>query len=73
METDITFTDEQEEDVSLVDVILSQLDVIYYLNDVELSGLYDSFNEDKIRCIAGCFQTIEVAQKALRKKIREAK
>jgi ADP-dependent phosphofructokinase/glucokinase len=55
--------------IDLVAVIVSQIDAIRHLHEIELQGLYDRFNEDKIKCISDSFKTIEAAQKALRKKI----
>ena len=70
MDTDITFNDDTDEQNFLLDVLMNQVDIIYYINEAELSGLYDKVDEDKIKCITDAFDTMTLAQKALRKKIK---
>lgn len=73
METGITIDEYLDnEDNDLLSIIASQVNVIYYLNEIELANLYDAFNEDKIKCFTNAFKTIDLAQKALQKKIRES-
>ena len=70
MDTDITFNDDTDEQNFLLDVLMNQVDIIYYINEAELGSIYDKVEEDKIKCISDAFTTMELAQKALRKKIK---
>ena len=70
MDTDIEFNDGVDEQNFLLDVLMNQVDIIYYINEAELGSIYDKVEEDKIKCISDAFTTMELAQKALRKKIK---
>jgi len=54
----------------LIDVIRTQVDLLYYLNEVEYEALYDEGKDDKIKCVVDCFKVISAAQKAMLKHIK---
>ena len=78
-EKDLNLTSSKKEDeenkegdwVDLLGIINTNVDILIYLNDMEgLNGLYDAFQEDKIKCVISAFKTIELAQNAVRKQIK---
>lgn len=65
--------EEQNELAGLLDVIRTQVDMLYYLADLDYDGLYDEYKEDKIKCVTTSFKTIAATQRNIMKLLQKAK
>ncbi len=68
--SDDKVTGEEAGDNFFLTVLNHQIDSLYALQPLDFSALYDKADEDKIKCITACFETMRIAQRELRKKIK---
>jgi hypothetical protein len=61
---------EEENEYDLCEVLDRQVSLLKQLQRIDLSGVYEAFEEDKIKCITRTFKVISAVQDAL---IRDAK
>lgn len=52
------------------DVISDQVNLLFYLQDINFPDLYDNWQEDKIKLVTNCMKIIEAQQKKILKELK---
>lgn len=52
------------------DVISDQVNLLFYLQDINFPDLYDNWQEDKIKLVTNCMKIIEAQQKKILKEVK---
>jgi hypothetical protein len=68
MEDDLIIGEEEKDELDLLDVIDSQLDIIIYVSDID-NDMYDTCLADKIKVTTKAFSVILKAQAKLLKNL----
>jgi hypothetical protein len=68
MEDDLVIGEEEKDELDLLDVIDSQLDIIIYVSDID-NDMYDTCLADKIKVTTKAFSVILKAQAKLLKNL----
>jgi hypothetical protein len=55
----------------LLDILDMQMALLATVAECEFGDLYDTIQEDKIKCVADCFRVISSTQRALLKEIKK--
>lgn len=50
--------------------ISDQVNLLFYLQDINFPDLYDNWQEDKIKLVTNCMKIIEAQQKKILKEVK---